>query len=60
MNYSERYKTLTVRFTPEEWERFQHSYQQECDDKDLNISKHRFIKTLIRRALNRGNGKIAL
>ena len=55
MSYAERYKTLTVRFTSEEWERFNASYNQECEEKDVDLSKHRYIKTLIRRALNKGN-----
>ena len=60
MEYSERYKTLTVRFTVDEWDRFTTGYLQECEENDMDISKHRYIKALIRRALNKGNGKIKL
>jgi len=48
MKYSDRYKTMTVRLTPKEWAEFLKSHQEWCDAKSVEISKHRFIKWMMR------------
>ena len=51
MRYSDRYKTLTVRFKPEEWKLFMKRYRSVIKEAGIDISKHMFIKTLLREAL---------
>ena len=50
MRYNDRYKTISVHMTPEEWEIFNSEYEKTCDDIQCDISKHKFIKMLIQRS----------
>ena len=58
MTYNERYKSINVRMTPEEYENFIEKYEEKCKDMGFEISKHRFIKLLIKTALFPNAGKI--
>lgn len=60
MEYAEKYTTMTLRFKPDEWARFQECYKKECDEYEFEVSKHRYLKMLIKRALNKDNGRIPL
>ena len=47
MKYSDRYKTLTVRFKPDEWIRLCEGYEAVKEEYGGSLSKHRFLKALI-------------
>jgi len=52
MKYSDRYTTLTVRFKPHEWESLCESYERLLEDVGVQLSKHQFVKALIRAAIS--------
>lgn len=51
MRYADRYTTLTVRFKPGEWEDFMDMYDAVREETGVEVSKHMFLKTLIREGM---------
>ena len=61
MPYSDRYKSLSLRFTPTEWVWLTENYEKKCQELGVELSKHRYLKMLIKQALSNGKvGKICL
>jgi len=48
--YKDRYESITLRFTPEEYEALDLLYKMVCEETGTKakISKHRFVKALVR------------
>ena len=53
--WSERYKTISVHLTHEEWIAFNKEHEEVCNSTGFNISKHKFIKALIKRSIGLDN-----
>mgnify|MGYP006410141637 CR=1 FL=1 len=49
--YADRYTTITVRFKPQEYDDFMDMYRAVTQAAGIDISKHMFIKSLIREGM---------
>ena len=52
MEYSERYKSFSVRFSPEEWLKLVGQYEEACKRMEIQVSKHSWVKMLIKRGIS--------
>ncbi len=50
-------KAFTIRFTEEEWETLDKRFKELLDRVGVQISKHQFLKTCVRRGLQDFNSK---
>jgi len=55
MEYSERYKSFSVRFSPEEWLKLVEQYEAACKRMEIQVSKHSWMKMLIKRGIKHLN-----
>jgi hypothetical protein len=55
--FSDRYKTVSVHLTHQEWELLNEEHEAACSATGFDISKHKFLKMLFRNALGLGEGK---
>ena len=54
--YVDRYKTISVHLTQEEWKAFNKEHEDVCSSTGFDISKHKFIKMLLKRSMGLENG----
>tara|TARA_Y100000310_G_C20669519_1_gene809448 strand:- start:1957 stop:2226 length:270 start_codon:yes stop_codon:yes gene_type:complete len=55
--FSDRYKTISVHLTHQEWELLNEEHEEVCSSTGYDISKHKFLKLLINNALDKGKSK---
>ena len=60
MKYSDRYKTVTIRFTPDEYKNFIEKFKERCEQMGFDISQHKFLKLMLKKALYPNAGKIII
>ena len=53
MKYSDRYTSLCIRFKPDEWKSLIEAYEGAVIETGIKFSKHKFVKALIRAALDK-------
>ena len=47
MDYKERYMSISLRFSPEEWDRLLEAYEKLEDELGIGFSRHKYVKALV-------------